>query len=386
LVCDDIKAAQQQILSLDRQKSALQEEIESLDSEIDQLKQPVDASHGPTITAESSESRASGFFEFLGVLEREEAGLRGEIQSYKEVQRDFSHRRAQLQNKARKIEALLSKSRSQLEIEANHIRDSKSLLKELRIASDAKRTELEAVSGLRDELKAEGAVLSEQAKHYDDSELSGLRNRERDRANDLLKQRKKLLHRQKELERTYQSYEKTAAQSTAKRTQDDSVTAWLAPRSLYTTKLRKAKEDLAQICKEIAGVARAEVGLRGRFARVLGDGEDSDGQFARHLVQREIRAMQRRIDGDKEVALQLEIEKTFAQELETEKLMLDQSLEIFEEHRRSQMAALNEELKEGGSSGYLEMLESELAQLKALVASSEGTARVSDDVWPATSH
>jgi hypothetical protein len=50
-----------------------------------------------------------------------------------------------------------------------------------------------------------------------------------------------------------------------------------------------------------------------------------------------------------------------------------------------QMAALNEELKEGGSSGYLEMLENELTQLKALVAAFDRMCRISSDMCLAPS-
>jgi hypothetical protein len=90
--------------------------------------------------------------------------------------------------------------------------------------------------------------------------------------------------------------------------------------------------------------------------------------------------MHSRIAGDNDVALQLNLEKRFGQELETEKSMIEQSLGTFEKHRRKQMDDLNKELKEGGSSRYLEMLETELTQLKALVAASDSTSRVSGNM------
>jgi hypothetical protein len=100
------------------------------------------------------------------------------------------------------------------------------------------------------------------------------------------------------------------------------------------------------------------------------DGEETDGtvEYAKLIVGAEIEEVERKKDEEDEIARELKLEEAYRHDLERQKTMLLQSMQNIEEHKKKVLKKLRDELDVCGGKGYIDLLESELKELKIPVA------------------
>jgi chromosome segregation ATPase len=371
LVEDDIRVAKRQIESLNERTRNLRNDLALLDFEIRELE-----SHAPPpeVTGEDAASVGfpgdqGSFFTVLGELEREEAGLKAKIQSYKDQQRDLAHQRHKYQLQVQKVQAEIERYKEQLEAEETQEKQSEDLLKDLRIRLDRKTTELQELQQFCEDVRAECQALSAKILEAGDFDHGQMKSLEIQKLEEVNQAKKALERKQEALIRARNFYEKAAAEAAAKQQHNASVASWLGPRSIFTTKLRKAKEKLNTLERHLASAAKTEATWHEKFKKLL-DGEDTDGtgDFAKRLVLAEIEERKKKKEEDANLARELRIEQDYHRELSQQKEMLTQSLRNFEEHKRRVLSELRSELEICGGKGYIDLLESELRDLKVAAA------------------
>jgi hypothetical protein len=173
--------------------------------------------------------------------------------------------------------------------------------------------------------------------------------------------KKALELKQEELRRARNLYEKSAADVEAREKQAQSIAWWVGPRAAFAAKLRRAKEKLNTIERNLASAAKTETAWPEKFEKLL-DGEDTDGtvEYAKQIVGAEIEELERKKDEGDEIARELKLEEAYRHDLEGQKTMLLQSMQNFEEHKKKVLKELRDELDVCGGKGYIDLLESEL--------------------------
>jgi chromosome segregation ATPase len=376
LVNDDIEAANKQIKSLEKQKSSLQQELDNLDFQINELKTNIEAVESEEPAEPASEkgpetaqadANQDTFFTLLTQLEGEEATLKAELQSYKDLQRDLSHQKAIYAQQNKKLQNEVDAEKERLEAEEDQIRNLENNLNHLQTKLDSKLQQLSEMQELFEQLKGESKAITHKLANEDQERLTQLKREEKSKTEELAALKKTAEHKRRELDNAQRLYEKQVAQDTATLAKNKSISLWLNDRTILAGKLRKTKEQLVQVKQNHASVEKRQAALEAKFKEMLGnDDGHGNGPVARWIVHAEIESLENRANDD--LAEEIRLEEEYEQELKTEFELLERSIEQFEAHRKTTLDALNQELLESDNGGYLKLLQNELNELQALAA------------------
>lgn len=375
LVNEDIEAAKKQIASLQRQKKELTKTYLDLEFRLDELHSNLELLQ--TTDAETNNNNSSNiedetedgtFFTLLAELESEEAALRGEIQSYKDLQKSLGHDRAILANTNKKMQKELDFAKKKLDSSQNQFTVNKNILNQLQLEFDQKSTELENVIQSCSQLQKEEIKLSEELAQRTDNVVNELKQIERERKaeyDEELKRGERLKKDLNEKQRILQNQVDTMSKKLMK---EQSVSSWKSDRSIITNKLRKAKKQILIEQQSLITAKKRKENIEKDFKRLLGDDDPGDGTGARakQLVRAEINSMDPspQPDFDDEKL----IEYDYNRELQGELRLIDESLEVFRKHREETLRALQNEYEECTQQGYLKLLRSEMNELQAIVS------------------
>jgi hypothetical protein len=105
-----------------------------------------------------------------------------------------------------------------------------------------------------------------------------------------------------------------AVDAEAREKQAQSIASWARPRAAFSAKLRRAKEKLNTIERNLASAAKTEMVWREKFMKLL-DREDTDGtgQYAKQIMRAEIEELEKKKDEEDEIARELKLEEEYRQ-------------------------------------------------------------------------
>ncbi|OHT17213.1 hypothetical protein TRFO_12531 [Tritrichomonas foetus] len=372
LVNEDIEATKKQINSLEKQKAELKEKYLNLEFYIDELNSNIETLQSTFRENEDgneSEDESEGdFFTLLSELESEEAALKGELQSYQELQRTLAHDRRTLLSSNTKIQKELDIDKQKVETLQNDVREIDDNLKDLQVQLDIKTVHLNEVVQRCADLQQEELDITEELKRDGESLVKDLRKQESDQREELLsaqKQEEELTKRFAAIQRLKQ---KTVDEKTNELHKTHSISSWQNDRSLLSGKLRKAKTQLQTEIANLKNAKERQEKIKAQFKTLLGEDDPGDGtgMRAKDMVRAEIERIQNDVQPDFEEEKQMETE--YNKELLSQLKLIQESLNVFNQHRDELMNSLTDELNECTQDGYLRLLQDELNELQAVVS------------------
>lgn len=373
LVNEDIEAAQKQIASLQRQKKELAKTCLDLEFRLDELHSNLEllqtSNQDNDDEAEDNDENVEGtFFTLLSELESEEAALKGEIQSYKDLQKSLGHDKAMLSNTNKRIQKELDLEKKKLDTAQDKLTVSKNVLNQLQLEYDAKSTEIENLIQSCAYLQKEELALSEELAQRSDNVVNELKQIERERKAEYNEELKREERLKKDLNVTQRKMQNQVDNLSKKLMKEQSVSSWRNDRSIITNKLRKAKQQILIEQQSFSTAKKRKENLEKEIKRLLGDEDPGDGtgMRAKQLVRAEINSLdpQPQIEGDDEKLIEYDYNRELQDELE----LIDASLEVFRNHREETLRALQNEYEECTQQGYLKLLRSEMNELQAIVS------------------
>ena len=367
LVTEDIEAAKKQIESLKVQKSKLQKEIEMLNFEKNELlsyQTDVD----PQEDEDEGDHGEGTFFTLLAQLEAEEASLRGELQSYKDLQRDLGHEKSKYVQMNKKLSTVVETARGRCKEEKNTIRHLKDDLLDLNEQLERQKTHLNELQETCRDLRDESREVTEVLKKQGEGVLMELMEEERRKKEVLEKLRRDEKVKKEAVERERRNYEASVAECNAKIAKQQSISSWLNDRTILSGRLKKSRQQLMVAKQNLIDAKKREGLLSEKFVKLLGeDDPDGTGDAAKRMVQAEIDE----IEGGKgkpEISQEIKLEKEYGDDLREQLDTLEKSVKAFEAHRSQTMADLNQEMLDCSQDGYLKLLQNELNSLQATVS------------------
>ena len=367
LVTEDIEAAKKQIQSLKTQTTQLRKEIDNLNFEKNELLSYQNDTD--QIEDEGDDEHPEGtFFTLLAQLEAEEASLRGELQSYKDLQRDLGHEKNKYVQMNKKLSAVVETERGRCKEEKNKIRQLKDDLLELNEQLEKQKTHLSELQDTCRDLRDESLEVTEVLKRQGEGILMDLVEKEREKKQLLEKLRKDEKTKKEMVDRERREYEASVAQCNSKIAKQQSISSWLNDRTILSGKLKRSRQQLMLAKQNLIDAKKRESLLSEKFRKMLGeDDPDGTGPGAKRMVQAEIDEL-RGGRGVQDTSEEIEIEREYGDELREQLDKLERSVKEFEEHRNQTMSDLNEELLDCSQDGYLKLLQSELNGLQATVS------------------
>ena len=125
LVNEDIEATNKQIQSLEKQKNDLYKKYKEQEFILDELRSNMETIQSNNDSEDDFDDDAEGdFFTLLSELENEEAALRGELQSYQELQKSLSHDRRVYSSTNNKLKSDLDLDKQKLQALQDEIKKS----------------------------------------------------------------------------------------------------------------------------------------------------------------------------------------------------------------------------------------------------------------------
>lgn len=373
LVNEDIEAAQKQIASLQRQKKELKKNYLNLEFQLDELQSNLEilqnANQNDGYDDENNDENIEGtFFTLLSELESEEAALRGEIQSYIDLQKSLGHDQAKLANENKRMQKELDFDKKKLDSAQDKLTTSKNVLNQLQLEYDAKSTELENLVQSCTELQKEELALSEELAQRTDNVVNELKQIERERKAEYDEELKREERLKKDLNATQRKMQNQVDNMNKKLIKEQSISSWRSDRSIITNKLRKAKQQILIEQQSLSTAKKRKENLEKEIKRLLGneDPGDGTGMRAKQIVRAEIDSLEPQSlpEADDEKLIEYDYNRELKGELE----LIDSSLEVFRKHREETLRSLQNEYEECTQQGYLKLLRSEMNELQAIVS------------------
>lgn len=368
LVNEDIEATKKQIQSLEKQKNILNQKYKDIEFTLDELRSNMD-----TIQTDNDEDDENGddsegdFFTLLSDLENEEAALRGELQSYKELQKSLAHDRRKYSSVNSKLKSDLNIDKQKLESLQDEIKKSDDELKDLQVQLDTRTTALNDLIQRCTDLQTEEIEISDELKRLGESMVTELAEAEKNQKILLSEAKKKEEDTTKLLARTQREYQKNVDKLNQDLSRQNSISFWRNDRALLTGKLKKAKTQLQTELQNAKSAQKRQDTLSMSMKKMFGENDPGDGTGirAKEIVLAGIERLKSEMeypDNDEE---QLQIEMDYNNDLHNQLEMIESSLETFYKHRNETINSLNDELFECTQDGYLKLLQSELSELQS---------------------
>ena len=356
LIDDDINAAIKQIRSLENQKSELKKQIEVLNQSNSKL-----FAETTRIEDDTNKEVVEGtFFTLLAQLEAEEASLKGELQSYKDLQRTLGHEISKYTQMNKKLAGLVEIEEKRTHEDQKEIRALTDRLIDLNDQLDKKKLHLDELQKDCINLRQETANVTDLLKEHQENVLHTLLAEEREMKTKL----EELTHEEKKLseerDRARRDYEASVAECNQKIVKQQSISSWLHDRSVLIGKLKRARQQLQQANNSVNDCKKKEDVLAKKFKRLLQDDDPTGtGLMARRMVQAEIDEITKKRQGSS-LTDEIELAQDHKDEL-TEKLeQVTKSVELFKAYRNETLRELNEELLQCSQHSYLNLLQGEL--------------------------
>lgn len=366
LVNEDIEATNKQIQSLEKQKNVLYSKYKDLEFTLDEIRSDLETIQNNDSDDEFDGDAESDFFTLLSELENEEAALRGELQSYQELQKTLSHDRRKYSSVNTKLKSDLDLDKQKLQTLQDELKKSDDELKDLQVQIDAKTTNLNDLIQRCTDLQAEEIEITEELKRFGEQMVTELAKEEIEQKEKLTMAQKQEVQLTKKLAKTQRAYQKDVDQLNQNLSKQNSVSFWRNDRSLLTGKLKKAKSQLQIELQNVKSAQKRQDMLAIGMKRMFGENDPGDGTSlrAKEIVWAGIEHLKAEVqfpDSDDE---QLQIEKDYNLDLQNQLNMIENSLQTFYKHRNETLDALNDELFECTQDGYLKLLQSELSELQ----------------------
>ena len=245
LVNEDIEATNKQIQSLEKQKNDLYKKYKEQEFILDELRSNMETIQSNNDSEDDFDDDAEGdFFTLLSELENEEAALRGELQSYQELQKSLSHDRRVYSSTNNKLKSDLDLDKQKLQALQDEIKKSDDELKDLQVQIDTKTTTLNDLIQRCTDLQTEEIEISEELKRFGEQMVTELAKVETEQKEKLLMAQKNEVELTKELAKTQRTYQKDVDQLNQNLSKQNSVSFWRNDRSLLIGKLKKVKSQL----------------------------------------------------------------------------------------------------------------------------------------------
>lgn len=366
LVNEDIEATNKQIQSLEKQKNVLYSKYKDLEFTLDEIRSDLETIQNNDSDDEFDGDAEGDFFTLLSELENEEAALRGELQSYQELQKTLSHDRRKYSSVNTKLKSDLDLDKQKLQTLQDELKKSDDELKDLQVQIDAKTTNLNDLIQRCTDLQAEEIEITEELKRFGEQMVTELAKEEIEQKEKLTMAQKQEVQLTKKLAKTQRAYQKDVDQLNQNLSKQNSVSFWRNDRSLLTGKLKKAKSQLQIELQNVKSAQKRQDMLAIGMKRMFGENDPGDGTSlrAKEIVWAGIERLKAEVqfpDSDDE---QLQIEKDYNLDLQNQLNMIENSLQTFYKHRNETLDALNDELFECTQDGYLKLLQSELSELQ----------------------
>lgn len=359
LILDDIQVSRKQIASLQNQIAVLNQKIEDLDFQRNEL-----ISNMPEPEeAEPEQSEEVQFFAVLTALESEEAGLNGELESYRKLKRDLEHEKSRYSQVVKKLTSQRDNLKSRLEIENEIIIDLTGKMQQLNEEVLDKETYLDELKESCRDMMDRKAQMEDHANNGTASALTDMKEQQKEREEELVRLEKREAELKSQLEREKRSYDNSVTKLNSHNAKTQSVSSWFGDRSIITGKLKRSKQRLAQIKQNIAHAEKRELLFAEKFSNLLGVEDPSGtGDLAKTMVAAELEDSVgvKQSETEEELAL----EKSYNQELNAQLALLEESFRIFNQHRNETITGLNDELLECTQAGYINLLKEELDSLQ----------------------
>lgn len=364
LVDDDIVAAKKQIASLENQKLQLSREIHELSEANERLTSHESGIH----EGEKREAVEATFFTLLAQLEAEQASLQGELQSYKDVQRNLGHQISKYTQINKKLAGRAEIEERRCQEDQEEIREINDQLLDLNEQLDKKKLRLDELQKECMALKKETEHLTEQLKSHKENVLGQLLEEEKEKK----KQLADLVHNEKlmreEVARKRRDYEASVAESNAKIVKQQSISSWLHDRTVLVGKLKRMRQQLQHAKRSLEDCNKKKDVLARKFTRLLQDDDPTgNGVMARKMVQAEIEAIEKN-QGLSKLSNEVDVAYDYREELTQKLEQLNKSVAVFKAHRKQTLDELNEELVQCSQYSYLNLLQSELNALQSTVS------------------
>lgn len=373
LVNEDIEAAKKQIASLQRQKKDLTKTCLDLEFRLDELRSNLEElqnlNQNTNQEDEENEADVEGtFFTLLSELESEEAALKGEIQSYKDLQKSLGHDRATLANTNKRMQKELDSDKQKLESAQDTLTVSKNVLNQMQLEYDTKSTELENLIQSCSRLQNEEISLNEELMKHSDNVVNELKQIEKERKAEYEEELKREERLKKDLNATQRKMQSQVDNMNKKLIKEQSISSWRSDRSIITNKLRKAKQQIILEQQSLSTAKKRKENLENEIKRLLGEEDpgDATGVRAKQLVRAEIDSLepQTQFDNDDEKTIEYDYNRDLLSQLE----LIENSLLIFKSHREETLLSLQNEFQECTQQGYLKLLKSEMNELQSIVS------------------
>ena len=372
LVNEDIEAAKKQIESLEKQKKQLdisyekyQEELRNLQDNIEILE---NSNQNEIEVSIGEDDEEETFFTILSDLENEEASLRGEIQSYNDLQRELGHNRNKYQQENIRMKKDLDFDLQKLEEEENKLRETVDNLNHMNLEYDSKSGHLRDLIESCETLKIEEKKLSDELQKTGRATLASLKAEEAQKKKELedalqleVKLKKKLARKQRMLQNEYES-------KTSMLNREQSIATWKNDRALLAGKLRKAKQHLVIEMQSLSTARKRREELALKCKKLFGESDpgDATGMRAKQIVMAEVRANGLSVEQEK--SEERLVEESYNEELQRQKELMKKTLSIFRKHRDETIGSLQEELADCSQDGYIKLLKSEMNELISAIS------------------
>ncbi|OHT16640.1 hypothetical protein TRFO_13070 [Tritrichomonas foetus] len=372
LVNEDIEAAQKQIASLEKQKIQLNREYLNLEFTLNELQSNLEdlenANQVEDENDDDDEDTEGTFFTILSELESEEAALRGELQSYKDLQRDLGHQKGKYAQQNLKMQKDLEFEKERLENEEMRLRESLDTLNTLQEEYDQKSSLLNGLIQSCEELENEERLLSEELQRQGENVVKDLKLREAELKKELEQALKQEENLKKLLANNQRKLQNHVDELSSKLNKNQSIASWKNDRALLAGKLRKAKQQLVVEMASLNTARQRREDLAVRCKTLLGEDDpgDATGMRAKQMVRAEIESLG--LQKQPEVDEEAQIETQYFEELNEQLKLIDNSIIVFTKHRNDTLASLNDELQECSQDGYIRLLKSEMDELQAAVS------------------
>ena len=291
LVIEDIEATKKQISSLETQKDKLKNDYGNLEFELDELQSNIETLQSATNYNNDGDSSIDegDFFTLLTELENEEASLKGEIQSYQNLQKSLAHDRRRFSATNTKLENELALDKQKLETLNSEIRESNDILKDLQLQLDSKSVTLNEIIERCQELQQEETNIADELKKFGEGLITSLKEEEYNEKLELERER----GRKKELGEKWENTRRRKENEVNKKASDlqkqNSISNWRHDRSLLLGKLKRAKEQLARQEQSLKNALAKKDKIAQKYRELLGDDPgDGTGLCAKAIVREEL--------------------------------------------------------------------------------------------------
>lgn len=346
------------------QKRRLQERLENLDFAMDEL--AMEKTCMEEMAEQNEVIEPESIFEYLTLIESQEARIRHEIRENDVRKQNLSHYRHVCTNRNKELERKLSSESTKLDrLETENralddeIKDLEEKINNGKILHAELTTACEAL---------ESELAEKENEPSTEAEIARLKAKLIRKQEKLETRRKQLADTELELDRGERAAEARTKQEKAEIQKLESVKNWEAERRLLAKKMKEEKQKLLSTLSNLDVSRKRDQALSEKIREIAGSDDPGDGTGlrARQMLQAEIESFDERdLPPESEV---ISLENDYNEELEEQMRILEASKTTLRAYRQQVLSDLQEELQNSLQAGYLALLQADLDAVKHTVA------------------